>query len=474
MNFLIYDIALLVIFVAFVAHFLIKNKKNLSRDGLLYLYRTKWGMNLINRIGKKYQKSLHFLSYVSITVGYLLMAGMLYLFGKIVYLYVAYPSIVQAIKIPPIMPLIPYLPQAFNLDFLPPFYFIYWIVILAIIAITHEFAHGIFMRRYGINIKSTGFGFFPFFLPVFLAAFVEQDEKSMEKSKPFHQMAVLSAGTFANIITAVVFFVIMFLFFSLSFAPAGVQFNTYSYSFVNSGDVIMVNGVPVENPTYDQLVQLSIETGFNEMETEEGMHIITKEFLIAQEDNYLSLVMYDNAPAIRADLEGPIVGIDGAPINNWEEFSENFKDKSPGDVVIINTLNEEEPRDYLLVLGESNDDPEKPLLGIGYAQTQRSGAIGKLVTTLSSFKKQEIYYESKFDSGEFIYNMLWWLVLISFSVALVNMLPVGIFDGGRFFYLTILGITKSEKTAKLSFRVLTWLFLFLLALIMFYWAKSFF
>jgi len=34
--------------------------------------------------------------------------------------------------------------------------------------------------------------------------------------------------------------------------------------------------------------------------------------------------------------------------------------------------------------------------------------------------------------------------------------------------------TKSEKTAKLSFRLITWLFLFLLALIMFFWGKSFF
>jgi hypothetical protein len=122
MKFLIYDIVLLVIFVAFVARFLIKNKKNLSRDGLLYLYRTKWGMNLIDNVGKKYKKSLHIMSYISITIGYGLMIAMLWLFGRIVYLYVAYPAIVQAIKIPPIMPLIPYLPQAFNLDFLPPFY----------------------------------------------------------------------------------------------------------------------------------------------------------------------------------------------------------------------------------------------------------------------------------------------------------------------------------------------------------------
>ncbi len=482
MKFVIYDIVLLVIFVAFVAHFLIKNKKNLSRDGLLYLYRTKWGMNLIDKVGKKYRKTLHVLSYISITFGYLLMAAMLWLFGKIVYLYVAYPSVVRAIKVPPIMPLVPYLPQAFNLDFLPPFYFTYWIVILAIIAITHEFAHGIFMRRYGINIKSTGFGFFPFFFPVFLAAFVEQDEKSMKKSKSFHQMAVLSAGTFANILTAILFSIVMFAFFALSFAPAGVQFNTYSYSIVNVNDIISINGIPLDNATYDKLVVLSNEEGFNEIKTLYGNYIIKKEFLLSQEMNSDNLILYDDAPAIKAELEGPIIGVDNQKVTDWNQFSEIMKDKSPGDLIIINTLNDDQPKDYIINIGERNDDSGEAFLGIGYSENKRSGAIGKVIDTISSFKKQEIYYQGKFKASEFIYNMLWWLVLISFSVALVNMLPVGIFDGGRFFYLTILGVStklgvskqKSKKIAEKSFKIITWLFLFLLLLIMIFWAKSFF
>ena len=56
------------------------------------------------------------------------------------------------------------------------------------------------------------------------------------------------------------------------------------------------------------------------------------------------------------------------------------------------------------------------------------------------------------DSGIFIYDLLWWLIIISISVALVNMLPVGIFDGGRFFYITVLAMTKKEKVAKKSFK----------------------
>jgi len=260
MNFIKYDIILLILFVLFVSLFLYRNRKNLKRDGLLFLYKTKWGIKLIDKTAKKFPKTLKNLSYVSIGVGYLLMAGMLYLFGKIVWVYISAPEIVREIKVPPITPLIPYLPQAFKLDFLPPFYFIYWIVVLAVIAISHEFAHGIFMRRYNIKIKSTGFGFFPFFLPIFLAAFVEQDEKSMVKASRFQQKAVLAAGTFANILTAILFFAIMILFFSLAFSPAGVSFENpygmenYAYGIVGIGNITAINGTQLLNPSYQGIL----------------------------------------------------------------------------------------------------------------------------------------------------------------------------------------------------------------------------
>jgi len=137
MNFIIYDICLLVLFVISISIFLYMKKKNLKKEGLLLLYKTSWGIKLINYIGNKYKKTLKFLGYISIGLGYCLMAGMLYLFGRIVWIYIFNQDIVRAIKVPPIMPLIPYLPQIFKLDFLPPFYFLYWIVIIAVIAITH-------------------------------------------------------------------------------------------------------------------------------------------------------------------------------------------------------------------------------------------------------------------------------------------------------------------------------------------------
>ncbi len=476
MSFLKYDIALLVLFALFVFIFLYRNKKNLKKEGLLFLYKTKWGIKLIDKTAKTFPKTLKALSYVSISVGYLLMAGMLYLFGKIVWIYITAPNVVQAIKVPPIMPLIPYLPQAFKLDFLPPFYFIYWIIVLAVIAISHEFAHGIFMKRYNIKIKSTGFGFFPFFLPIFLAAFVEQDEKSMVKASRFQQKAVLAAGTFANILTAILFFIIMILFFSLAFSPAGVSFENphglenYAYGIVGIGNISSINGTQLLNPNYQGILNSVNEDGIYELETQQGNYFITKKFLEIQNNNDGYIFAYLDAPAINAGLTGAIFEIDGTKINSLETLSEKFEEYSPGDKINIKTTE----GSYDVVLGEHPLNPDEPWLGIFFQKSQRGTFIGKVIEFLS-FKKPHIYYESEIGgAGDFIYNFLWWLVLISFSVALVNMLPMGIFDGGRFFYLTMWEITGSEKRAKKWFAYTTYFLLSLLFILMFFWVIGIF
>ncbi|MGY4884987.1 MAG: site-2 protease family protein [Nanobdellota archaeon] len=474
MNFVAIDISLLIIFVIFISFFLYTKRKNLKKEGLLFLYKTKWGMKVIDKVGKKYEKTLHFLSYITIGMGYLLMVAMLYLFGKIMYIYVAYPSVVRAIKIPPITPLVPYLPQAFKLDFLPPFYFTYWIIILAIIAVTHEFMHGIFMRRYNIKINSTGFGFFPFFFPIFLAAFVEQDEKSMNRSTPFKQMAVLAAGTFANVITAIIFFIVLFLFFISAFAPAGAEFNTYSYSAVSLTSIISINNISVSNPTSEGLLILSYENGLNKIKAGNRTYLISKVDLEKQKNSTNYLVFYDDSPAINAEINGTIIALEGIKITDWESFGEEISKYSPGENITITTKIGDSTKDYLITLAENPEDSDKPWVGVGYVEQKRKGVFGKIVDWLSSFKKEYVYYEPKFEAGTFIYDLLWWLVLISISVALMNMLPMGIFDGGRFFYLTILSITKSKQKAELWFKISTNFLLFLFLVLMVFWGISLF
>ena len=476
MSFLVYDLTLLILFIIFLSVFLYIRRKKIQKEGLLHLYRTKWGIKLINYIGKRYKRTIKFLSYVSIIVGYALMAGIIYLAARIVWLYIFHPEIVRAIKVPPVMPLVPYLPQAFNISFLPNFYFVSWIIIIAIIAITHEMAHGIVAAYNKIKIKSTGFGFFPFFLPIFLAAFVEPDEEKMAKKSKVKQMAMLSAGTFANIITGILFFGLMWIFFSLAFVPAGVVFDTYSYSVVNVSEIDSINGICFA--TYEEAVMLVPEEGYVSVKTDKAAYLIDKK-LIENEDNAILfkegiLVLYDDAPAIRGGMTGAISEINGVKIDSISKLSEEMDNYSPGDEITIQTINNDSKKDYKIVLAENPEDKNDAWLGIGFFKNEKSGIIGNVVTLLSSFKDPHVIYEPKFgELSQFIYNLFWWLVLICFSVALVNMLPVGIFDGGRFFYLTILAITRKEEIAKKTFKYLTWFFLFILALLMILWVKSF-
>ncbi|MEK6895523.1 MAG: site-2 protease family protein [Nanoarchaeota archaeon] len=473
-KFLVYDVVLLVLFVLFMSWFLYTRKHNLKKEGLLYLYRAQWGVKLIDTIGKKYKKTLTFFSYVAIIVGYILMASMIYLFGRIVWIYIFEPAIVQQIKVPPIIPLIPYLPQIFKLDFLPPFYFTYWIIILAVVAITHEFAHGIFMKRYNIKIKSTGFGFFPWFLPIFLAAFVEQDEKSMNKAKNFEQRAVLAAGTFANILTSILFLFVLWGFFSLAYNPVGVQFDNYAYGVVNISMISSINNMPVHNPTIQDILGKATNESLNDITIGDQEFIADKEFLQKQENNTGLIILYLDAPAARSRMIGAISEIDNNKITNINELGLALNKYSPGDKIKVKTLTADGESNYEITLGEYPGNFSRAWLGVAFADRSGSGIRGLIYSVMSSFKNPNTYYAPLFGAADYIYNLLWWMILICISVALVNMLPMGIFDGGMFFYLTILSITKNEKIAKVAFVGVTYFILFLIFLLMAFWAIAIF
>ena len=114
-------------------------------------------------------------------------------------------------------------------------------------------------------------------------------------------------------------------------------------------------------------------------------------------------------------------------------------------------------------------------VGIALVGGESSGLLSKFKNKILFFKDPNTFYKPKFADNLmlFIYNLLWWIILINFSVALVNMLPLGIFDGGRVFFLTVLAITKSEKVAKKAYKFSTYFLLFIFLLLMFLWFVSF-
>ncbi len=451
MGFILYDLIFLAAFTLFVIIFLYTRKHNLKREGLLYLYRTRWGIRFIEWTTKRYPNLLTKLQYPVLFCGYLLMIFGIWFIISVAYHYITSPYIAQALKVPVVMPLIPYLPDIFNIDFLPPFYFTYWIIIIAIIAIPHEFAHGIFARLNKIRILSTGFGF----LGPFLAAFVEQDDKQMQKSKKFAQLSVLAAGTFANVVVTIFFALVLMFFFMAAFTPAGVNFNMYAAEPVNVSQISLID----DNQTSLNLTKI----------TANNQTYLVDSLMIEQaiENNEGYILGFLDSPALNAEIVGAITHIDGEKIASYKDLNRSLSSKSPGDNITITTKLDNEIKHYDITLAERDG---KSFLGIAFVPYQGTGLVSHIYLVLSEFRDPFIYYESDLgDFGIFIRDLLWWIVVISLSVALINMLPLGIFDGGRYFFLTIWGLTGSRKAGEIAFRISTWLLLLIIALMLVKW-----
>jgi len=457
-NFILLDLAFLVSFTLAVVLFLYVRRRNLQRQGLLYLYRTRVGIKIIDWTAKKFEKILKPLQYLIVASGYLLMAFMIWFLIKFSWFYLTSPVAARALKVPVLIPLIPYLPALFKLDFLPPFYFTYWIIIIAIIAIPHEFAHGIFARLNKIKVHSTGFGF----LGPFLAAFVEPDEKEMEKASKFSQLSILASGTFANVLITIFFGILLWLFFISSFTAAGVSFSTYSTVALNTSDISILDSEP------NDLGLIEIRAS--------GLSFFTNPDTLQQtQDRGIEYVIaFEDTPAYNARIIGAITEIDGISITSQADLSGTILSHSPGDQVEIKTINTDtkEINTYDI---EFADRGGRAYLGVGTILLPSSnGIMGKFYTVLAGIKNPIVYYESTIgDYGVFIYDFLWWAVIVSLSVALVNMIPVGIFDGGKFFLLTVWSLTGSRKAGEKAFMISTWLILILVAALMLKWLFAF-
>lgn len=458
-----YDLMFLTVFCIGVFLFLYSHRKNLKREGWMYMYRTKLGVEAIDKFSSKFSKVLHALKYPIIIVGFGLMAVMIYLLCQTVYIYISFPQISQIIKAPPVMPLIPYFPQIFGVESLmPPFYFAYFILALLVVAVVHEFSHGIYMKLFKIKIKSTGFAF----LGPILGAFVEQDDKDFHKKKSFEQMVVLGAGVFANILFSLIFFGVLVLFFYASYTPSGYLFNSYAYNAI----------IPMEVTNFSQGSHNWTNVLVN------GSNYLYlgnySAFSDAMKDNQTKyFALYYDAPAINNNLSGAIIQMDNQKIKNAQDVSFYLETKKPGDKIAIITTNTNGENKYFnFTLSANPSNASKGFLGITSLQTQKTGIFSRLISKMTQYKESSTYYVAKYNPNLvlYIYNLLWWIMMINLFVGLFNMLPLGILDGGRFFYLAILSITKKKSFAEKSFKYATkFIGLIFLAMII-AWAISLF
>jgi len=454
-DFWVYDVSFLVLFSIWVVWFLRSRKKATSREGIIFMYRTQLGVKAIKYIGDNFKRTLHALKYVIIAVGLALMGTMVWMLWKTLLIYILHPEITKVIKAPPIAPLIPYFPKLFGMqDFFPPFYFTYFIVALAIVAIVHEFSHGIFMRLFKIKIKATGL----VFLGPILGAFVEEDRKDFEKKTKIEQMSVLGAGVFANIIFALIFYGLYVAFFFVSFSASGYAFNAYADAAVPTANI---TGMEAQEGNLTRVMTTSGKDFYASSVMLEQINLSAVDFIVA----------YEDAPAVKVRIVGAIVQMNDARIRGQEDIIAFMQSTEPGDEVKVITESEEGQNEYNVVLGEHPSGSGIGYLGVGYRQVDPKGFIQNSLMFFMSFKDSSTYYVPTWD-GEFVYffyHLLWWIMIINLLVAIFNMLPLGMLDGGRFFYLTIWGITRSEKVGRIASKLMKWFILLVFVLLMYFW-----
>ncbi len=176
------------------------NRKKFDVHGkFVFLYRTKFGISLMDTIANKASRLVKILGNIGVIAGF---AGMVFTF--IVIMVLAYRLMINQPDAAGASPVIPGLPIAGTGIVFP--LITGWLVLFVIILV-HEFAHGVVASAYKIKIKNSGIAFFG---PI-LGAFVEPDEKELAKKKHWIQHSVFAAGAFSNFLTFAAVLLIMAL-----------------------------------------------------------------------------------------------------------------------------------------------------------------------------------------------------------------------------------------------------------------------
>jgi len=216
-----------IIFLIILAIFVYLKRKKLDTKQIipyfLYfsMYKTKWGLKLMDSVAKKHKKFMVCIGYIGVLVGFLGMAAISYGLINNIYVLFTKPEATPGVGL-----VLPF--KAKGVFFVP---FFYWIIAIFLIAVVHEFSHGLIARAHNLKVKSSGFAFLGLVIPIIPAAFVEPDEKELKKRPHKEQLSIFAAGPFSNIAIAFLFVAVAsFVLAPLASAviePNGVKVSDY-------------------------------------------------------------------------------------------------------------------------------------------------------------------------------------------------------------------------------------------------------
>ena len=382
-----YQTVAAIVFLIVLTIFVYLKRKNLDTKQIiphiLYfsMYKTTWGLKLMDSAAKRYRRFMLYIGYLGILAGFLGMALISYGLVSNIYVLFTRPEAVPGVGL-----VLPF--KAKGVFYVP---FFYWIISIFVIAVVHEFAHGLIARAHNLKVRSSGFAFLGLVVPIIPAAFVEPDEKELRKRSHKEQLSIFAAGPFSNIAFAFLFLAIA----SFILAPM-------------ANAVIEPNGVKVA----DYVKEAAGERG-----SSQASHV---------------------AGPFPAESSGIKIGeiiqqINGKPTPYVNNLSEVLRGKKPNDAVIIKT----DKSSYEIKLAKNPQNESMAYIGAYLEQSTK------------------INDDIKAVYGEFIPNALIWLyglfvilVVLNFGIGLFNLVPIGPLDGGRMLQLVLHRIFDKEKGEK--------------------------
>jgi membrane-associated protease RseP (regulator of RpoE activity) len=159
-------------------------KIKVERHFILLIFRTEKGKRFISKLAK-YRGFWKLFGYLGIIVGFIGM--ILVIYSLLLTLHSKYIIGVNMVGVKAVIPGVTI-----------PFW--YGIIGLITVLVVHEFAHGILAKSEGISLKSLGIVSLSI-IPI--GAFVEPNEDEMKSKSRGSRLRVYSAGSFANIILAI-------------------------------------------------------------------------------------------------------------------------------------------------------------------------------------------------------------------------------------------------------------------------------
>lgn len=373
------DLLSFVAFILILVVLIYRDRKKAKFEGIMFIRRTKKGRNFIDRVAKSHSTFWNIVfSFGMIVAIPLILLISIYLINSAVIIASGQAELGGAGVL---------LPGPVSAPVIVPGLFIvpWWIWVIGVfsVMVPHEFSHGIVCRLKKIPIKSVGWLLF-LFIP---GAFVEPDEKRLEKEKKSTKIKVYAAGSFANITLAFIVLLILSSFVVFMFKPSGL---------------FIYETVP-------------------------------------------------GSPANLSGLSGTILEINGNPINSIEDADRVFEGLQPGDAIRIKTTENTrlvpviEFRgtnliDFIIpdfiVVSTANETEMKTIRLVEHNETER-GFLG-IQSTIQS-------YSSALDVQHYftISTLLIWIYIFNFGIGLLNLLPIGPLDGGMI-AKTLAGKSKTK------------------------------